>query len=297
MIGTLDTQEVEIWNGIEFEKTSVFNVAHSVQIITVTADTGQELQCSTTHMFTHQPNYIQDVLTSVQATELEPGMRLLKSPQFPVITSGTKVLPHAYSHGFYAGAEKYRRRRLVTSKAALFGGRRRILEHLELSTPAMDKANIYFLDTMPEDYEVPVEAGYSLETRLQWLAGFFDGGATMRKTRPKPIWYMYSESRDFLQQVKLLIQTLGGDARVVPTTALTQEPYSLRISGPAMQKLQELGIPVIDTPIPINTYTKRGLTSPKIASIEDSFRDSDVYNFVGTERKMAIFNGLYTQSN
>lgn len=296
-IGTLAGQEVKIWNGLEFEDTSVFKVAENVKILRVTVDTGQEIECSEDHVFIHQLATNKVPIELLQTSELETGMRLKKSPTFPVIETGDKTYPHAYTHGFYMGMERYKRRRLVISRASIFGARRPILEHLELDTSISDRHSLHLVNTLPADFEAPFESGYSLETRLEWLAGLLDGGATLRKPTPKPIWQISSSNRDFLQQVKLLTQTLGGDVRVLETGEILAHQYTLNITGAPMQTLSKLSIPVVRVKIPKHEYSNRGLSGPKIVSVEDAYRTSDVYNFIGTEAKMAIFNGLYTSSN
>lgn len=296
-ISTLDGKEAKVWTGSEFEETSVFKVAENVPIVRVTTTTGVELSCSEDHIFIYQPGYRPDKLVAVPATELEPGYRLLKSAGHPIVEAGNKTFPHAYTHGFYMGVEKYQRRPKVTSRAAIFGYRRPCLELLDIDEVLTDKVNLHFVDDLPADYEVPLDAGYSLETRLQWLAGLFDGGLSIRKREPKPLWHLYSNSGDFLYQIKLLIQTLGGDVRIVKNQDMTKEAYSLRISGKVMTTLTQLNIPTVKTPVPHLKYQRRGIETPKIIAVEDDYRTSDVYNFVGTKNGAAVFNGLYTASN
>ncbi len=296
-ISTLDTQEVKVWNGQDFEDTSVFKVAENVKILRLTTTTGVELECSEDQVFYHQPTFDSNVVEAVTAAELEPGMRLLRAPSHPVITYGDKKFPHAYSHGFYAGVEKYHRRNGAVSRAVIFGKRRPILDILDLNFDKTDKANLYFVDTLPEAFEVPLGPGYSLETRLEWLAGLVDGGFNLRKTKPRPLYALYTENWDFLVQTKLFFQIMGGDVRITKNQDLTRAQYSMRISGRYMQNLKKLNMPTVTTRIEEHTYLKRGLETPKIITVEDAYRTSDVYNFIGTEMGTAVFNGLYTASN
>jgi ribonucleoside-diphosphate reductase alpha chain len=296
-IGTLNEKEVDIWNGKEFVTTSIFKVAENQPLVTVTATNGSELQCTEDHLFIIQPGYEPQKLYLEEAEKLEVGDRLTKSPSYPIIENGEKEFPYAYTHGFYVGSEKYRRGNNKTSRAAIYGARRPILDTLDIDRQLTDKINIYFKEDMPHYTELPLGEDYSLKTRLEWLAGFFDGGLAKRKVSHRPIWCSYSDSGDLLNNVRLLVQTLGSDTRVIKNDDLYRAPYSWRISGIAIQNLIKLNIPTIYMKFPVIEYKRRGITSPKIAKIENSYRTSDIYNFVGTENKTAVFNGLYISSN
>lgn len=300
-IGTLDGQEVEIWNGESFEETTVFKVNTDQPLLQVTTDTSVELLCTADHEFYIQPTWEKSSLTTATAGELEDGERLYRVPSLPVVTYGDKEFPHAYTHGFYTGSERYKRTRLITSRAPVYGYRRPALEALELQGPQINKYRLTFSEELPADYEVPLDSGYSLETRLEWLAGLFDAGFTKRKGGQSPIWHLYSEHPDFLYQLKLLLQTLGVDSRHIKNEDLNRAHYSIRVTTRAAYKLKELGIKpmisIFDEPAPPRPRARLGTTCPKILSVENAHRTSDIYNFVGTKNKAAIFNGLYTTSN
>jgi ribonucleoside-diphosphate reductase alpha chain len=295
-ISTLNGKEVDVWNGHEFETVSVFKVADDKRIIRVTTDNGAELACSDDHIFYVQPGYTTDLIVPTAASDLEEGLRLMKASSFPTSCSGGEdSFPYAYSHGFYMGNERYLRKNGSLSRASIYGVRHPILEVLSLES--QDKTSLYFPKDFPAMWELPLDSNYSLETKLEWLAGLFDGGLLKRKLAPKPIWHLYSNSKDFLSQVKLLIQTLGGDTRVVENEDLKQLPNSLRVSGQSVQNLIKLNIPTKIHKFPVIQYKRRGLTSPKIVTVEDDYRISPVYNFLETKGRGAIFNGLYTSSN
>lgn len=296
-IGKLNEQEVDIWDGTEFVSTSVFKVAENQPLVTITTANGSELECSRDHLFIALRGNRMENLMLKKAQQLEIEERLAKAPAFPVIEGGSKEFPYAYTHGFYVGSEKYRQSNNKTSRAAIYGARRPVLDVLDIDRVRTDKVSLYFKDDMPHHTELPLGEDYSLKTRLEWMAGFFDGGVIKRKASHRPIWNAYSESGDLLNNVRLLVQTLGGDTRVVKNEDMYRAPFTWRISGVTMQSLVQLNIPTIYMKFPVIKYNHRGISVPKISKIEDSYRTSDIYNFVGTERHAAIFNGLYTYSN
>jgi len=294
-IASLDGKEVSVWTGNDFESTSVFKVATEQKILRVTVDNGAEISCSDSHIFYVQPGYKTDVINPTPASELYVGDRLMKAQSYPITLGGTETFPHAYTHGFFVGAERFQKKNGSLSRASIFGARRVVLDDLDIERT--DKQTLYFPETLPAMWEIPLSSEFSLETKLEWLAGLFDGGLIKRKNTDRPIWHLYSTSGDFLTQVKLLVQTLGGDTRVIANQDLGRFPYSFRISGQAMQNLIKLNIPTRTHKFPVIDYKRRGITTPKIAKIEDDYRTTDVYNFVGTEGHGAIFNGIYTSSN
>jgi hypothetical protein len=294
-IKDLHEKEVEIWNGTAFEQTTVLKVASNVSLLRVVTNTGSEVLCSSDHVFNVQPGYEADVVIQTPASELEEFTRLSKSPLFPICTGGDVEFPFAYTHGFYMGNERYHKKDGSLSRAAIYGVRHPILEFLE--TSEQTKQSLYFPEDLPDKWELPLDSKYTYESKLIWLAGLFDGGLIKRKTKPKPIWHIYSDNFDFLSQIKLLLQTLGGDARVVPNEDFARAHYSFRVSGAAIQNLIQLNVPTKNHKFPVINYRRRGIETPKIKTVESAFRTSDVYNFIGTQQKTAIFNGIYTACN
>jgi hypothetical protein len=297
-IGKLENQEVSIWDGTRFVATMVAKVAESVPILRVKLTTGTEVTCSENHVFYEQPTPFAEPVFRVEARNLAPGMRLVKSPGFPVIEFGDRVFPEAYTHGFYVGAERLKRRRLVVARSIVYGYRRPCLDELKLNNDLTDKVNLTFPEYLPEDFALPLDSGYSLATRLEWLSGLCDSGFYKRKVKPKPIWHHFSDNPFFLRDLKLLTQTLGQDARVVPNEDRTRLKYSYRLSGKAFQEMYALGIKTFYIPKPETIeYKRRGIETPKVVDVESDFRTSDVFNFIETPNQTAVFEGVFTASN
>jgi ribonucleoside-diphosphate reductase alpha chain len=164
---------------------------------------------------------------------------------------------------------------------------------LELS-PDTDKINLVFPSDMPDKWDTPLDCKYSRETRLEWIAGLFDGGLVLRKQQPKPIWDIYSHNMSFLKDLKLLFQTLGGDARVTKNEDMNRAPYSLRLSGSTMQKLRSLPVVTRTMTIPEVKYNSKKRTNqiPRFADLIDEGVVADTYGFIEPNRRMAVFNGI-----
>jgi ribonucleoside-diphosphate reductase alpha chain len=290
-IGTLENQEVNVWNGEEFVSTVVIKTRTNAPLRTLALDSGAEIELHPDHNIHIQNAYWKHTITTEKVSEQEPGKKLLKG-KFPILQMGTKTFPYAYTHGFYMGVEKYHRlRKNVVSRTATYGMRRPAISYLELD-PKTDKTNLYFPEDMPDIYEVPLSTEYSLETKLEWLAGLFDGGLTKRANREQPIWHIYSKSEGFLRDLKLMFQTLGGDARVIKNQDMERDPYSIRLSGVTMQNIRKFNIQMNNHVIPEINYYRRGFQMPRIVSVLDEGAVGDTYGFIEPNRRSAIFNGI-----
>lgn len=285
-----------VWNGEEFTPAKAEKTGDLQPVVRVTTKTGSELECSLSFNFRIQREYYRFSVNDIEVSELSPGDRLIKG-QFPIIEYGTKQFPFAYTHGYYTGAEKFKRHEKVLGRSAVYGMRRPALEFLELDQTKDQKISLHFPQEIPDDYALPLEAGYSLETRLEWLAGLFDSGLIKRKIGKQPIWDIYSDNVDFLAQVKMLLQTLGAEARVTKNEDLYRAHYTFRISNRPVQTLRTLRIPMKNHRFPEIEYKRRGSEFPRISEIIDDYRRSDVYNIKQDNGDTVVLNGILVPNN
>ncbi|MGL4999438.1 MAG: LAGLIDADG family homing endonuclease [Cetobacterium sp.] len=301
-IADLEDTDLQYWNGREFVLGSVQRNTRSTQLVAVTTDTNMEVECHPEQVFSvRDRTAFATPYTNVPTDGLELGHSLERLPEAPVCLGGSIIFPHAYTHGFYMGSEKYIRRRLVLQRASLFGVRRPSMEYLDLDMEATSKHEFVFVDTIPEDFTVPLDPMYSLDTKLDWLAGLFDAGLAKRKMKPIPIWHYYSDSVDFLYQLKLLLQTLGVDSRFVKNDdAQAHMHYSLRIRARGMEVLRDLGLP--SRVHRFETYSHmpvsngpQGVHNSCVRSVEDSYKAAPTYTVIpsDTPTTNAVVNGIY----
>ena len=100
-IDTLVNQEVEVWNGESFSKTTICQTSACSELIEVHTSDGCVLTCTKYHKF-----YIQDKsnistnksVKMVEAQDLKNGMAIIET-QFPII-SCSNILLDAYNIGF-----------------------------------------------------------------------------------------------------------------------------------------------------------------------------------------------------
>jgi len=294
-ISSLEKEDkVSIWNGYDFEETAVVKMASDIPLLHIKTENTLELFCSKDFTFILRDE------TKVTAENLTLDMKLASIPNCPIAEGGDKDFPFAYTHGFYSGSERYWRDRLKVSRATIRGVRHGILSYLALDHEKTTKTSLFFDENIPANFEVPLDPEYSVDTKLDWLAGVFDSGLMKRKLDPHKIWILHSDNVDFLYQVKLLLQTLGVDSRHVSNVDHRFQHYSLRIRDKAIEVLIDLGLPTLSRNLTRSEFPYKNKTSIRSTtpiSIEDALRSSDIYNFTNKTHKSAVFNGMFTATN
>lgn len=103
-IEKLENQEVQIWNGQEWSTTVVRKTGEDQELLKVRLSNGSELECTHYHKFYvakgKRPSEY-PILTKIDAKDLEPGMKLIKS-EFPIIDNGPSDFPYPYEHGLFS---------------------------------------------------------------------------------------------------------------------------------------------------------------------------------------------------
>jgi len=105
-IDTLVGEKVNVWNGEEWSEVEVKQTGVMQDLIEVHTDDGLTLSCTPYHKFYVQNEYSLNSVKQVEAMDLKPGDKLLKS-SYPVI-DGTDEFLYAYTHGFFCGDGTYR---------------------------------------------------------------------------------------------------------------------------------------------------------------------------------------------
>jgi ribonucleoside-diphosphate reductase alpha chain len=104
-IQTLVDQEVDVWNGEEFSRVKIMKTGEEQDLIDVFTDDGSKLSCTPYHKFYIQENYSETSIKQIEAKDLKPNDKIIKS-SFPVIDGNDKFL-YPYTHGFFCGDGTY----------------------------------------------------------------------------------------------------------------------------------------------------------------------------------------------
>ena len=116
-IENLKDKEIEVWNGKDFSRTTVFQTSEESELIEVHTSDGSVLTCTKYHKFYIQNKYDKsknkniDIIDSsvvelVEAQNLESGMNIIKC-DYPVIDNKETILENAYTNGFFSGDDTY----------------------------------------------------------------------------------------------------------------------------------------------------------------------------------------------
>lgn len=322
-ISKLENQDIEVWNGQEFSKTTVRKTGENQELLKVMLSNGSVLECTPYHKFyvvtgKRPSNYPR--IKQIQANELIEGMKLIKC-DYPIITDGLDNFPYPYEHGFFCAdgtlehnTDKNDYGHLCGDKTNQESSYCKRHEHMYKYTQSVgsNKCVAVIKGLPPADmfdkYVVPVN--YNLEVKLRWLEGLCDGDGTVTKSDKLTGIQIGSIHKDFLDKVKYLLQTLGCDPKinVASNAGLRQLPngkgghdsyycqqlYRLMITSYDTAKLHKLGFKPkrlqLSGVFPKNN-TKHWI---QVNSIEHTQRYSDTYCFTEEKRGMGIFNGILT---
>jgi len=118
-IDALVNQEVEVWNGECFSKTTVYQTGASSELIEVYTSDGCVLTCTKYHKF-YIKNESLNTTKTVEAQDLKNGMIIIET-KFPII-SNSNILLDAYAIGFNSGGQFVPINYSLNSKIMWFSG-------------------------------------------------------------------------------------------------------------------------------------------------------------------------------
>lgn len=312
VIGELEDQEVEVWNGEEWSKTTVKKTGSDQELVRVKLSSGQEIDCTPYHKF-----YVQvgipgrgGKIVEKRAQELEEGDKLIKF-DLPVI-EGEEILEHAYDNGFFSGDGCMDGPR---SKIYLYNQKRDLQKFFSSVDNWVSQANLnrdygYGKD-LKVKYFVP-GANYTIESRLKWLAGLLDAyGTSLKSVEGSCSLQIASINQQFLRDLQLMLQTLGCHSKItlnreagrfmMPKNDGTGElkeydcnpVWRIVISCGALTKLTNMGLKCNRVTWNILKEPNRGaLRFVKVESKPEKIEGlHDTYCFTEPKRHMGMFNG------
>ena len=198
-------------------------------------------------------------------------------------------------------------------KLYLYGEKRKLLKHIEWvyhnENETSDRHDVALPYDISDKFFVPMN--YSIKTKVEWLSGYFDGdGCVIELDGIKNIQAASTE-REFLNQVFLLLQTLGVTANISTMHVkgkkllpdgkggkkeyVTQECYRINIDAKSTIHLCELGLKTNRLDL-TNMRQPHHLTNRfiTVTGIEDNEDYADTYCFNEPKEHKGIFNGMLT---
>lgn len=318
-IGTLVGEHVNVWNGEEFSEVDIVKTGVDVPIIKVQLTNGMSLECTTGHKWFVRKgpkghpelSYVERVMTK----DLCPGDIIAKYDVPVVNTNDPDVFLNPYTHGFFCGDGTYVHNKYPV--ISLCGEKKNLLQYLEVSSNGSvsvddkhDKMYFYITDKInKQKFTVPIN--YSVQTKLEWLAGYMDadGCVNINSTKTATSIQVVSTNYDFLKDVQMMMTTLGMSApikvvakaqeRMLPDgnggskAYWCNEAYIMHISTSQVFHLVSLGF----SPKRLKLISKEINGNPclvRVESITDENRISDTFCFNEPRRHAGTFNGIVT---
>ena len=343
-IKALEDESVNVWNGKAFTATTVKKTGHS-ELLKVTCSNGTTLHCTPYHKFYIQEKYHSKKPVCKRAHELEPGMKLIKC-DYPTIKEG-KRFKYPYTHGLFCADGTYYKHRDTTkrcsykaedlcgrhrqyicsyprdgtcraqtyiksAKLSLYGEKQQLAKFLNIrSTSGIIHDNhldVLLPHDMEDKFRVPINA--CLEDKLLWLAGYLDGDGCVLNNNGCQTMQAVSTHQTFLNDIKLMLQTMGvyctvnhcraehyevlPDGRGGKKEYLCKETFRLIIASNECQHLLSLGLNMHRLTLTEYSPQRSATRFVKIVSVEKTERKEDTFCFKETERGMGMFEGIIT---
>lgn len=305
-IGGLEGETVNIWNGEEWSEVTIIKTGENQDLMAIDTSAGQSLECTPYHKF-----YVQDgsSVREVRAQDLVIGDKLIKF-DLPLV-EGSNILDSAYENGFFSGdgCDTPQGKRVY-----LYGEKRSLHWRFNVDnwTRQPEHNRIYGnLKNAPAKYWVPLD-DYTVNTRLNWLAGYLDADGTITRNQNAQSIQAASTSYVFLQQLQLMLQTLGvhskiklmrqGGSQLMPANDGTGELKSylcntlwrIVIASSGVGILKNLGLPVKRLVIEDLEPQRDAQHFVTVEFVTDAFRKADTFCFTEPKRHMGVFNGILT---
>ena len=310
-IGALVDQEVEVWNGQEYSSVTVRQTGREQDLVRVSFSNGMTLDCTPYHRFKVQSSYHARKPMEVRACDLQRGAMLAKC-SFPVIHDG-ETWPSAYTHGFFCGDGFYHGN--GQPAAWLYGA---LQHHLDIEClteykDEMARSYVRFDRSLPPKLTVPING--DLKTKLSWLAGWLDadGCKLVHKDVGTTAIQGTSVRLDFMQDIKLMLQTMGVDVHVTlmrpERRAMMpagkrghalydcQAIYRMSINNASVNHLVNLGLPTHRLEFRNRHLPDRCAAHfVKVLSVEPLPGVHDTFCFNEPKTHTGVFGGIYSMN-
>lgn len=290
-------KKVNVWNGEEFSEVEIKQTGKNQKLIEVETDDGSKLNCTEYHKFYIQNKDLSSKILIKPAKNLQVNDTIIQC-SYPIIDNKREIVD-AYTLGFFCGDKSS----TILEQTKLYGE----ITNNESKTQYGDTTNLETLVEIPEKKFVPFD--FSLKSKLDWLAGYCDSDGNFSNDRKD--LEIGSNNREFLLQVKLMLQTCGinpniessGEKEIIglwnnlndDKKHENRPTYLLVIKSIDLNSLIHLGFCTKRLNIGIDEQPiKNYFNLVKIKKVSDNHRIDDTYCFTEPKKNRGIFNGIIT---
>lgn len=315
-IKELENEQVNVWNGEEWSETTIRKTGENKKLIEIKLSNGTTLNCTPYHRFSIETkNTCTDKKSKpvvYEAKNLKIGMKLIKY-NLGMVKDNKKEFKYAYTAGLHSADGTYYKSPISKIPGiSLYGDKKKLIHHLDIRTSSFNETkqgviNVLLPRDLPEKFTVPIN--YSIDSKLRWLEGFFDGDGCVTKNNNLQASSIHQE---FLNDIKLMLQTIGINSKVTLNkkkgkTLLPdgkggkkmyncKEIYRLLIPSTDVHKLTELKFSPNRLKISIKKPKQDTSRYIEILDIKDNNRYDDTYCFTEKKRGMGMFEGILTNN-
>ncbi len=324
-IHTLENQIIEVWNGEQWSETKVIKTGENQELLKINLSNGESLETTYYHKFWLQNSY-QGNPIKVEAKDLKIGDKLIKF-DLPVI-EGTKEFQYAYTHGAYCGDGSFDKAHNLP-EIDLYGIKKELLPYIQVRNKTWSNGSITLkreelaiyndlnsdriVVKLPKDIKsrfVVPNAEYYIQSRLDWFAGLCDTNGTIARNGSNESLQISSTNKKFLLEIRLMLQTLGVESKVVDLhpegyrklpdgkggskNYFCKRTYRLLVSSSGLYKLSELGFKTNRLQWKVRKPQRNAEQFINVTFIEHTNRISDTFCFNEPIRHMGMFNGILT---
>jgi ribonucleoside-diphosphate reductase alpha chain len=321
-IETLKDQKVKVWNGQEWSTVTVRQTRESSPLVKVSLSNGVEIECTPDHRFSITnigrkiPSNKSSRSKEVEAKDLKPGMTLCKYSLPLDVVHPEQEMKYAYTHGFFCGdgttywnyshTKRY-------PKLYLYGEKKQLLKYIEYTSytdnEKCDRYDVVLPKDLQSKFTVPHQ--YSLESKLTWLAGYLDADGIVVRCNKTDGLQVSSINKEFLLEIRLMLQTMGADSKVVSGMPAqktlmpdgrggkkyynTKQTWRLIICYGSVQVLVDKGFSPKRLVLRGNNVKPQNKEKYiKVESVTECEGEFPTYCFTEPKRHMGMFNGVCT---
>ena len=315
-IKELVDKKVNVWNGKEWSPTTIRQTGSNKELIRIELSNGVHIDCTPEHKFYKQVEY-NDKYIKIQASELKTNDKLIKWDLPNEIKNiEQKEFKFPYTHGFFCGdgtTTKNYSKTLDYPRLTLYGEKKLLKQYIDHeSCGSGDTKNNILNLTLPKQinkkFDVPIN--YDINTIIRWLEGYLDADGCITSNDSNQSVQASSIHKDFLLEIRLMLQTIGIESKVVlcknertellpdgkGSTSLynCKTLWRILISSNGLYKLSKLGFMPKRLKFIERKPQRNAESYVKVLSVTKLDERQNTYCFTEPKRNMGMFNGILT---
>ena len=308
-------KNVIIWNGSEWSEVIVKQTGKDQELVRVSLSNGTHLDCTPEHKFYIQESYWKTTSKELAAKDLKQGNKLIKWELPTDVECDTTEFKYPYTHGFFCGDGTTMNNYSKTLKypvLTLYGEKKLLIEHIDKTSYSDNNNSNVIHVTLPKDLEqkFKVPINNNKNTQLRWLEGFFDADGSVCRNGTNESLQACSIEKDFLIEIRLMLQTLGIESKVTLLREAQQKLlpdgkggkklydckplWRILISSYSLYKLANMGF----APKRLKFVTRKPQRDAEqfveVLSVTNLPTKQDTYCFTEPLKHMGMFNGILT---